>query len=177
MKMTNVLVVAGILCIGNMLMGEDKILFDGQAPAWSSTEIKVDPENPNNKALLWVGAVKGSALYTTPTEKDWSKYTALSFRIYVAEADGHEIMVVCESNPEGTQGNYYFKRIKIDWKGWKSINIPFSEFGISRNVIGWNTITLFYIGNNGWGCLPNPKAEYYIDDVKLLEGTAKINSL
>jgi hypothetical protein len=42
-KMTNVLVMAGILCIGNMLMGEDKILFDGQTP-WSNTEIKVDPD-------------------------------------------------------------------------------------------------------------------------------------
>ena len=67
----------------------------------------------------------------------------------------------------------YFKKIKIDWKGWKVITIPFAEFGVSRNVMGWSCITRFSICSNGWGCVPNPNAEYYIDDVKLVDGVEK----
>jgi hypothetical protein len=30
------------------------------------------------------------------------------------------------------------------------------------------------IATKGWGCEPNPKAEYYIGDVKLLEAAEKV---
>jgi len=173
MKRTNALIVMAILGVGTMVFGEDKILFDGNQPAWSNTKLHVAPdENAENSVLFWAGASKGAGLYTVPADKDWSAYTAISFKMYANEADGHEIMVVCESNPEGAgEGNYYFKRIKIDWKGWKTITIPFAEFGVSRSVLGWSSITGFSICSNGWGCEPNPHAEYYIDAVKLVADT------
>jgi len=172
MKRINALIVMAVLGVGSMAFGEDKILFDG-SKAVSSAEVKADPENADNKALFWFGANKGSGLTAVPADKNWSTGAALSFKMYTNEADGHEIMIVCESNPEGTEGNYYFKKIKIDWKGWKTISIPFKEFGVSRNVIGWTCITRFMIATKGWGCEPNPNAEYYIGDVKLLEAAEK----
>ena len=173
MKRINALIVMAVLGFGSMAFGEDKILFDGTQPCWFSTEIKSDPENADNKVLFCVNAAKGGGPYMTPADKNWSTSAVLSFKMYTNEADGHEIMIVCESNPEGTEGNYYYKKIKIDWKGWKTISIPFKEFGVSRNVIGWTCITRFMIATKGWGCEPNPKAEYYIGDVKLLEAAEK----
>ena len=173
MKRINVLIVMAILGVGNMVIGEDKILFDGNQPCWSNTEIKADPENADHKVLFWVNASEGGGACMTPADKDWSSSTVLNFKMYANEADGHELMITCESNPEETKGNYYFKKIKIDWKGWKTISIPFAEFGVSRNVLGWSCITRFAIGTKGWGCEPNPKAEYYIGDVKLVDGTEK----
>ncbi len=172
MKRINVLIVMAVLGVGSMAFGEDKILFDGSQAA-SSAEVKADPENAEHKALFWFGANKGSGLTAVPADKDWSAYTAFSFKMYANESDGHEIMIVCESNPEGSQGNYYFKKIKIDWKGWKTITIPFTEFKVSRNVIGWNCIYRFSICTKGWGCEPNPNAEYYIDDITLVSSAEK----
>ncbi len=173
MKRINALIVMTILGVGSIALGDDKILFDGKQAAWYSAEIKADPENADNKVLFWFGANKGGQLTMVPLDKDWSKSTSLCFKMYTNDVDGHEIMIACDSNPEGTQGNYYFKKIKIDWKGWKVITIPFAEFGVSRNVMGWSCITRFSICSNGWGCVPNPNAEYYIDDVKLVDGVEK----
>lgn len=172
MKRINLLIVMAVLGVGIMVLGEDKVLFDG-SKAVSSAKVKADPENADNKALFWFGANKGSALTAVPEDKDWSAYTAISFKMYTNEADGHEIMITFDSNPEGTQGNYYFKKIKIDWKGWRTITIPLKNFEVSRNVIGWSCITRFSICTKGWGCEPNPAAEYYIDDVKLVDDTEK----
>lgn len=172
MKRINVLIVMAVIGTSSMAWGEDKILFDG-SKAVSSAEVKADPENADNKALFWFGANKGSGLPAVPADKDWSAYTAFSFKMYANEADGHEIMITCDSNPEGSQGNYYFKKIKIDWKGWKTITIPFTEFKVSRNVIGWNCIYRFSICTKGWGCEPNPNAEYYIDDITLVSSAEK----
>ena len=173
MKKINLLIVMAVLGVGSMALGEDKILFDGSKAVYSA-EVKADPENADNKALFWFGANKGSGLTAVPADKDWSAYTAFRFKMYANEADGHEIMITCDSNPEGSQGNYYYKKIKIDWKGWKAISIPFKEFGVSRNVIGWTCITRFMIATKGWGCEPNPNAEYYIDDITLVSSAEKV---
>ena len=139
---------------------------------WSNASIADDPEDAGKTVLRWTGAGKGGALATVPAEKDWSGCNALSFRMFANEADGHDIMVVCQSDPEGMVGNYYSKKIRIDWKGWKTITIPFKSFGKDRSPIGWNCITRFLIHSKGWEIEPNPHAEYYIDAVKTV-GVAK----
>jgi len=172
MKRIRTLIVMVILGVGSMVFGEDKILFDGKQPAWDGTEIKADPENTDNKVMLWVR----DTIDTSPSDKDWSKYIALSFKMYSAEADGYGIIIGCDSNPEGTSGNYYLKKITVDWKGWKTITIPFAEFAVFRSsdVVGWKWIPRLTMFTKGWGVEQrNPKAEYYIDDVKLVETEKK----
>jgi hypothetical protein len=93
----------------------------------------------------------------------------LTFRIYSAKADGHSFIVVCDSNRAETKGgDYFYKKIKINWKGWKTFVIPLGKFGKSRKPMGWNNISQVVFHNNGWGMKPNKEAKYYIDDLKLL---------
>lgn len=174
MKIIHSLIVLSVLCVGSMVFGEEKVLFDGKQD-WDNADITADPENDGNKVMTWFRDTICSRDLVA-VDMDWSKYTALNFKMYVAEADGHEICVTCLSNPKGGENNYYLKKIKIDWKGWKTITIPFSEFSVIRNVAGWSRINSITMFAKGFGCERTPGAKYYIDDVKLVDGAEKAES-
>lgn len=78
-------------------------------------------------------------------------------------------MITCGSdNKDSKGGDYYLKKIKIDWKGWKTFTIPFKIFGKTRKPLGWNQIDYLYFNFKGWGIKHNPNGKYYFDDIKLL---------
>ena len=169
------IIMAAVLGIGPAAFA-DKVLFDAEQNPLPNTRTRPDPEDTGaaNNVAFWAPGAKLRCVQIIPVDTDWSRFTGISIRIHVNDVETTELMVLCDSNPEGaTDLNYYLKKIPIDWKGWKTIVIPFEEFTKARSPAGWNHITRLEIRNYGWGCEPNPAAEYDFDDVKLVEAVGK----
>jgi len=162
------LLVFGMFIFGDVAGRCDEVLFDG-SHAISGVKITVDPEDATNQVAFWADAVKGGRFPVSRAEKDFSKFKAISMRFYSAEADHHGLSIQCFSDEGADKGNYFHKELTIDWKGWKTIVIPFEDFATTRKPAGWNKITQILISNSGYGNMtPDENAKYYIDDVKML---------
>jgi hypothetical protein len=148
----------------------DKVLFDGSKAALSRSTVKVDPEKADNKTAFWNGSANGYAMNLKLADKDLSKYKALSFRMYASEAAKGDafIIVMPSENKESKGGDYYYKKVTIDWKGWKTFVVPLDKFGKARKPLGLNQVSNIMFCNKGWGLKPNKAAKYYIDDIKLI---------
>jgi Carbohydrate binding domain (family 11) len=158
-------------CImGSASYGSDIVLYDGQNNAVKNLTIKTvtDPIKPKNMVGDFTGAAVGRTFGIVPADKDFSNYKALSFRIYAKDAQGAQLMLALTSDPEGKRGNYYYKKIKIDWDGWKTFTIPFDKLGVSRKPVGFNSITAINFHSRGWGIEPMKTAKLFIDDIKLI---------
>jgi len=165
------MILAAVLGIVPLAFG-NKVLFDGDQNPLPNTQTRLDPENTDtdNRVASWTPGEKMRDLTIVPDDKDWSRFSGISLRIHVNEVESHELVVICDSNPEGaTDYNYFFTKIPIDWKGWKTVVIPFESFTKARSPAGWNKITCLKIQNYGWGSEPNPDAKYDFDDVTLLD--------
>ena len=143
------------------------VLFDGTQRI-SGMKLATDPQSPDNKVAFWEGAPKGFRLALSTGATDLSEYNALRFRFHSAEADNHGIVILCDSNGS-TEGNYYHKKFVVDWKGWKTICIPFDDFDATRKPVGWHRITKIQLANSGYGgTKPNEDAHYCVDDVEAI---------
>lgn len=148
--------------------GEDQLLFDGSQKL-SGVTIAADPDDAGNDVASWTGATKGHRLALVQKTIDLSAQEALSFRFYSAQADGHGIVIICDSNEPGGEGSYYHVKFVVDWEGWKDVVIPLSAFSSSRTPAGWQKIDKILFANSGYhGTKPNPEANYLIDDVVAL---------
>lgn len=166
MRTTLASLAAFTLLSGGAALADPAIIFDGAKNSLVNSSIVPDPDNSANLTGRWNPKAGGGwGMNITPELKDWSNFDTVSFRMYSAKADNHEMMFSIASDPEDSKGNYYFKRIKLDWTGWKSFSFPFASLGKSRNPIGWNKIDMITFNFKGWGMTPNPDAVYHIDDI------------
>ncbi|MCF6175576.1 MAG: hypothetical protein L3J71_07400 [Victivallaceae bacterium] len=156
--------------MGSASYGSDIVLYDGENNAVKSLTVKTvaDPVKPKNMVGDFTGAAAGKTFRIVPVDTDFSNYKALSFRLYAKDAQGAQLMLALTSDPEGKRGNYYYKKIKIDWDGWKKITIPFDKLGVSRKPVGFNLITAINFNSRGWGIEPMKTAKLFIDDIKLI---------
>ena len=163
----NILFFLILNCAWLSTLSADITLFEGSQKL-SGVKISNDPELETNKVAYWENAPKGFRIAMLSKQADLSKYKALSFRFYSKDADGHSVTVLVDSN-ESTKGNYFSKVIKINWQGWKTVTIPFEDFSITRDVVGWNKVDKILFANSGYGAgKANKAAVYYIDDIKAL---------
>ncbi len=156
--------------MGSASYGGDVVLYDGQNNAVKHLTVKTvaDPVKAKNMVGDFTGAAVGRTFGLVPTDKDLSVYKALSFRIYAKDAQGAQLMLTLTSDPEGKRGNYYYKKIKIDWNGWKKFTVPFDKLAVSRKPIGFNSISAINFHSRGWGITPMKTAKLFIDDIKLI---------
>ena len=130
-----------------------------------------DSPDGKGKAIVWNKAEKKAALVMGPELSDWSTYDTLSFKVYSPRAGEDAFMLVVNSDPADKKGkgNYFFKMIKVDWTGWKDMEIPFSQFGKSRTPVGWNQIDNITFNSFGWGLTPKPGMALSIAEVKVVK--------
>ena len=163
------MVLATLLFAGSQAMA-DEILFDGSKFTFINSVLKPDPTNKDNKVALWKNSQKGKVITIKMADKDLSKFKALTFNMYVSEnapEDGCAIIFRSE-NKDSKGADYYYKKIKFNWKGWKTLVIPLKKLTVARKPLGIDKIERIYFANRGWGNKPNDNAVYYFDDMKLL---------
>lgn len=143
-------------------------IFDG-SQRLSGVKIIEDPTDASNEVAHWSNAAEGVRFPVARETLDLSDADAISLRFFSDAADGRTITILLNSNPEGQEGNYYLGTFTVDWDGWNTVVIPFSEFQISRQPVGWNQIDEILLANVGYGGTdPSPDALYYVDDFEAI---------
>lgn len=151
------------------------LLFNGsQKTIPTHCTITTDPENADNKVALWKNTKKGRDLRITPANEDWSKFNTLSIRIHSSKANGQQLMITLTSDPKDMKGNYYYRKIKVDWTGWKTIVIPFKKMGTSRKPLGFESIQRLTFNCKGWGIEPLIDTVLHLDDVMAITVKKKV---
>lgn len=161
---------AAFLCAFGATVFCDEVLYDGKdVGAKVSAKAAKDPKDAKNEVGEIVRANVGGALKIIPANQDWSKFKAISFKLHAEGASGAQLAITLGSNPvESKGGNYYLHIMKIDWDGWKTVEIPFSKFQKVRKPVGYNQITDMVINTRGWNIKPTKTAKLMIDDIKLI---------
>ena len=173
MMIQKTILAAAFVCAFGISGYSDEVLYDGKdVGAKVKAKATKDPKDAKNMVGEIVNANKGGALRIYPKNMDWSKYKAVSFKLHAEGAKGAQIAITLGSNPikhDKKKGeNYYWYKFKIDWDGWKTVEIPFSKFRNARKPVGYNRITSMVFNCRGWGIKPTKTAKFLIDDIKLI---------
>lgn len=112
------------------------------------------------------------SISTRNMDKDWSNRNMISFSIYSEENTGEEIsLLVYSDNPATTWKEFFYDTFKVDWTGWKRIEIPLAAFTSYGNTQGWNSIQEIRFSTKIFDREPNPYTVLYLDDMQLTSET------
>ncbi len=118
-------------------------------------------------APKWEHAKSGH-IRTDRIPHDWVRFNCIEFALHSNTATGKDIMLVLASDtPKSPEADYFSKAIKVDWTGWKSFTIPYTEFSIVRCPVGFSEIQSIMFTTDGWGLTPDPSVVMRIADLKL----------
>ena len=111
---------------------------------------------------------KSPRISTENIPHDWVRFNCIEFALHCNKATGGKIMLVLASDtPESPQPDYFIEPIKLDWTGWKSFIIPYTEFGIARCPVGFSDIRSIMFTAQGWDLKPDPAVVMHIADLHL----------
>ncbi|MDQ3813405.1 MAG: hypothetical protein M3347_05585, partial [Armatimonadota bacterium] len=140
----------------------------GDAAVWKGGTVSETKAKTGQASLRWADVAQNPSLTWETAPTDWSPYNRLSFWLHSAVANGQGIQLVVPSENPATEGTDYFGReLKVDWTGWKKIELPFDQLWPTRTPQGWNQVGKFYLTVAGWGHTPLPDTELYLDEVRL----------
>jgi len=100
-------------------------------------------------------------------DPDLSAYDTLVFDCYSEKNTGATIELVFNSESKtGSGWAYYRYPLKINWAGWKTVEIPFAEAQTGRDPVGWKKILGIDFSTRGWGHdKATPGTILYIDNL------------
>jgi hypothetical protein len=138
--------------------------FEFESPsAWSTGEIVVSPSISGQGALKWDQHTNHSRLNGTVSSLDLSDFNVISFWLHSRESNGATFMVILPSSREENTFSYYAKKVTVDWKGWKKIELHFQSFESIRDPAGWDSIDSIRFSAGGWGQTPTDGSEWILD--------------
>lgn len=116
----------------------------------------------------WSDHPNNSVVKTTNIPADWRQYNVFSFWAYSKAANNGEflIMFTADGPNASSAGDYFYRRFKIDWTGWKHFEIPTKDFLVSREPTGWDAITGMIIRCSGFGMTPRENSILYFDQME-----------
>ena len=113
---------------------------------------------------------KSPRISTESIPHDWVRFNCLEFALHCNKATGSNIMLVLASDtPKSPEADYFIKPIKLDWTGWKSFTITYTEFSIARCPIGFSEIQSITFTAEGWDLKPDPAVVMRVADLHLGE--------
>lgn len=100
------------------------------------------------------------------TGTNLTSFEMASFWMHSAIANDAELIFQLYSDNPNTDGSdYYRTSIIVDWEGWKEVRLPFREFVVGRDPLGWDGINRIRISASGWGVQTKPNTNLRISDI------------
>ncbi|MBN8216528.1 MAG: hypothetical protein J0L75_07775 [Spirochaetes bacterium] len=125
--------------------------FSG-ALKWTGAVSLSDEKGPSGKKTLRfdAGRPEGATLEAFP--HDWSAAGILVFDCYSEAETSAQVEVILHSRDEAKKDfSYYRSILKVNWKGWRRVELPFEKFALNREPAGWNKIDRIQLASEGWG--------------------------
>lgn len=116
----------------------------------------------------WTNHTSNGTLTFNTVPRDWSRYETVDFTIYSAAATGAKVTIVlyCDYVPSpGTSSSYWQYPFYIDWTGWKTFSLNFTEDFTVYNQANLSKVTRLSFSGNGWGATPDAKSDLYFDSI------------
>lgn len=158
----------------------DNASLDLTAQAWRGDVQKSDDPNRIKTGSISLKWDAGHTPYATlrldfDPPRDCSSYESLHFWAY-AEKNADALITLTATSP-GANGNgdYFYKKFKVDFDGWREFTFPLSSFAKMRQPAGWNAITCVQLLGH-IGAPPTSGTVLYISDIGLRSNAASTPS-
>jgi hypothetical protein len=140
-------------------------------------EISSDHVKVGKFSGKWADHPRFPTIWTKYVPTDWSGYESISLWIYSELATNEQIVIAPHSDSNGTPYKDFFMHpFTVDWKGWKQISIPLSDFEACGKPAGWDHINALYFYTKILNRSPNPYTVLYLDDIRLQTGTQPVGA-
>lgn len=149
--------------------GAPLLLIDDfeQGSDWSGLKVETELVQSGAHAGRWDQHLSTPTLqkeFSTPL--DASQMDQLQFWAYSGVAnDATIIMIVDADDPTTAAWDYYFYKFTVDWRGWRFINIPRSDFGHDGAPTGWHSLKFMQFAAQGWSNFPKADTLLILDDI------------
>ena len=144
----------------------------------SGGEVSAEQAKTGKASLKWTNQDKKNRVVFSNIPTDWTPYNQVSFWVYSPEERDLQLMLNAPSENTETEGpDYYSNRFKVNWKGWRRVEIPFLYLSPSRKPLGLDQVKYLAIYASGWGIKADPEAVLYIDDVRFEKAEIKAGNL
>jgi len=162
---------AGFLaCLLALPLLADRVLLDevGSEKAWSGLEVDASKAKEGRAGWKSLGSGRGTIAVFLQPAADWSAAAGFRFWLWSSANLGSEVILqVTVPGPNG-HGDYWMHRFKVDWAGWKQVEVSRSQFTKSRNPDGWKGVTSVGLLTAGWGLKANPEWQAALDQFTVL---------
>lgn len=112
------------------------------------------PGRPLQQALRFDASVP-DGMATEDFPHDWSAANALVADIYSEQETGAQVELILPSKMAGADDFSYFRQtLKVNWKGWRTVEWPFAKFSPNRKPAGFQQIDAMQWVVDGWGHKP-----------------------
>lgn len=119
-------------------------------------------------ALKWDNHPYYPTLSTRNVRRDWSTSNLLSFWAYSEERTDEEIsLVVYSDDVANANKDFYYHTFKVDWTGWKKIEIPLAAFVSHGDTAGWQSVQAVHFVTKMFNRQPSPHTVLYMDEMEL----------
>jgi hypothetical protein len=99
----------------------------------------------------WEPDVAGRMVYTGEVPHDWSAWDGLSLWVHSAKPTSSVLaLLVYSDSPDTPQWDCYRCLIKIDWSGWRLLQLRRRSFQPCYKPVGWDHITQIGFSFKGW---------------------------
>ncbi len=156
------------LILASRLLSDKSDVFDmSDVSGWEG--LSPDPSITFNSmpAPKWDHS-KSPRISTESIPHDWVRFNCIEFALHCNKAtDGKIMLVLASDTPKSPEADYFLKPITLDWTGWKSFTIPYTDFSIARCPIGFSDIQSIMFTSDGWELTPDPAVVMHIADLHL----------
>jgi hypothetical protein len=134
---------------------------------WDGGTLETAVVREGKGAIRWAHA-EAVRLGLRQVPPDWSLYNTLEIQLHSLKATGSRFLVYIGSeNPASEGPDYYSTQVRLDFTGWRTLRLPFTEMSESRSPLGWDRITELSFSASGWDNTPDPEAVVIVDDIRL----------
>jgi sialate O-acetylesterase len=117
----------------------------------------------------WDHIKKNTRVQFKEVPADWTNFNHIKFNLYAEHKTFQEIhFALASENPEEDGPDYFRTSLVIDWQGWKTIHLPFSQFSEIRFPKGWGQISEIKIVSD-WTKKELVDNTLYFDDISLVK--------
>lgn len=165
------LLTATVLCAVSFAHAADTFaLGDFETGTWDGLRQSNEPVKQGAFSGEWADLGKPGSIRAPQCPTDLTGYDGLVFWLHSAVANGQVLTLIFQSeNPEQEGWDYFFHHLRIDWQGWRRVNLSLKDdFGVSRHPRGWDQIEYFAINSGGWDHHPLKDSLLHFDDIKLV---------
>ncbi|MBN2450245.1 MAG: discoidin domain-containing protein [Lentisphaeria bacterium] len=132
---------------------------------WSGGVVVSEPRRSGAGAMRWERHEQNPGLECRLAPLDLSAFNVMSFWLHSSHANDATFMIIAESRDDENVFSYYSRKVRVDWTGWRRLEVHFQSFGAARGPVGWHRVSRLRFTAGGWDQHPTNESVWVLDDL------------